>query len=132
MNTKSMIMNIIPFIVGGIIIGSVSLLTSYFSGKAGAIFWSLPLSLISITFFLWYFNNYKVSNKITDLISATIPSLFALTGFIVIFHFSLKKYSYPVSVGLAFGFWICCALFMWVYLCPSPFNWKCVKNLKYV
>lgn len=121
-------MDIIPFIAGGITIGLVTLVTNKLSGKAGAIVWSLPLSLVPVSFFVWYMAGMKTTDKLKSLFGSIAPTVIALVAFSIAARIALNHVSYPWAMLIAFVAWAVIAVLMYAVLCPSPFNAKCIQT----
>jgi uncharacterized membrane protein (GlpM family) len=121
-------MDIIPFITGGLTIGMTTLVTKKLSGKAGAIFWSLPLSLIPVSFFVWYLAGKKTTDKLKSLFGSVVLTVAALLAFSITARIALNHVSYPVALAMAFAAWGVVAFIMYFALCPSPTGGKCIKT----
>ena len=80
---------VINFILGGIILSSITYLVKYVSSELAAIIWASPILLVPSIIILW--NNNTANDNIIDFVKIAIPYIFITLLWMVLFILICKK-----------------------------------------
>lgn len=113
------------FIVGGLVIASVSYISTFLSPLLGAIWWSFPITLIPSMYFM-HVNN-KNNKHIAKFIMGTFVGYILLFISSISFIYYLRKYNnsnnilYPII--FTFIIWIFFSLILYCIVKNSDYNY---------
>lgn len=102
------------FLLGGVIVASISYLATYMNPLLGAIWWSFPLSLMPNVYFMW--NANKSNEYISKFMLSTTYALvllvivtFSMSYFIK--HHKSRDIISPIMKGTLI--WLVCSIFFY-------------------
>ncbi len=108
---------ILNFIIGGLIVASLSYLLKHTNGKIPIILWSLPYTLFPILFMMWY---KKYSNKTIAKVGLNSShSIIILFFFLYSFYIALlyfERYGNGMFYALSIAFIVWSIVVMVYYL----------------
>jgi len=119
---KTIAENASPFIIGGLSIGALSLLTKFVSVKWGIIVWIAPISLIiSSVFILCFGGKGRQQNKetIRDMLWQSVPGMVLLTLVILVWAFALNHFDYWPAFGIMMAAYVVAATIFFLGFCPT-------------
>ena len=102
MNTTNEL--VINFILGGIILSSITYLVKYVSSELAAIIWASPILLVPSIIILW--NNNTANDNIIDFVKIAIPYIFITLLWMVLFILIFKKnikHNYCIITSILFS-----------------------------
>lgn len=120
---KTFLQDASPFVVGGLSIGGLTLLTKYISVKWGIILWIAPISLIISATVLYYFGGQSREDntkKIRTMLWQSVPGMILLTLVLVVWALALNHFDYWPAFGIMMAAYVVAATIFFLAFCPSP------------
>ena len=93
----------IQFILGGGIIVGMNILASHTHPKYAALLYALPIQFTLAAIFVYLGTNQGTIQQLTQ---SSIIYVFAMIGFIILFYYLTKQFSFWTSMGTAYLFFI--------------------------
>jgi hypothetical protein len=112
-----------PFLVGGAIVGGLTLLTKYVSTKWGIVVWIAPISMMISSVILFYFGGKtKAENKeiVRNMLWQSVPGMVLLVLVLVTWALALGHLDFWPAYGVMLAAYVIAAVVFFMAICPSP------------
>lgn len=122
---QNIVQDVSPFVVGGGIVGGLTLLTKYVSTKWGIVVWIAPISLMISSVILFYFGGKTRSeNKETvrNMIWQSVPGMVLLVLVLVAWALALGQLDFWPAYGVMLAVYVLAAVLFFLVICPSPIS----------
>jgi hypothetical protein len=114
---------ILPFIVGGFLVGGITIISRKFSSKPASLFAALPWAMLTSTILVYYETRHQYgTDKVKNLMKNNVPGVALILGLYLTFWLTLDKtdIGFWPSLGSSVAVWVGLAVVYWMIVCPSP------------